>query len=207
MATTARLTTDAPARTHVFDRVLVGVDSSGASIEAARQAAVLAEHYGRLRLLGVHPPPARIGGESTFDTDALAQGAEEAVANALAAINAPAATSGDVARGFTWSTLIAEAVKDGSTLIVVGSHGQGRLEGILGASTTTELVHKSPSSVLVARPVLDGFPLRVVVGLDGSPSLPGPTRPRAGSSTASAARSRRSSRRAAGASTPTPCRA
>ena len=39
MATTVRPSTDAPARTRVFDRVLVGVDHTDASIEAARQAA------------------------------------------------------------------------------------------------------------------------------------------------------------------------
>ena len=169
MATTAHPTTDAPARTHVFDRVLVGVDSSDASIEAARQAAVLAEHYGRLTLVGVYPPPARMGGEFPYHGDELRTEAEDAVAKALAAINAPAATSGKVARGFTWSTLIADADENDSTLIVVGSHGQGRLEGILGASTMTELVHKAPCSVLVARHVLDTFPRRVVVGVDGSP--------------------------------------
>jgi nucleotide-binding universal stress UspA family protein len=166
MATTAHITTEAPARTHIFDRVLVGVDSSDASIEAARQAAVLAEHYGRLKVLGVYPPPTSMGGDFPLD---LRGGADDAVAKALAAINPAATTSGNVARGFTWSTLISEADEDGSTLIVVGSHGQGRLEGIVSASTMTELVHKSPCSVLVARHVLDRFPLRVVVGLDGSP--------------------------------------
>ena len=130
---------------------------------------MLAEHYGRLTLLGVYPPPARIGGEFPYDGDDLRKGAEDAVAKALAAINAPAATSGKVARGYTWSTLIAEADENDSTLIVVGSHGQGRLEGIVGASTMTELVHKAPCSVLVVRHVMERFPLRVVVGLDGSP--------------------------------------
>jgi nucleotide-binding universal stress UspA family protein len=166
MATTAHLSTEASATSHVFDRVLVGVDSSAASIEAARQAAVLAEHYGRLTLLGVYPPPTNIGGGWRDD---LREGAEDAVAKALAAINAPAATTGKVARGYTCRTLIAAADEDATTLLVVGSHGQGRLEGIVGASTMTELVHKAPCSVLVARHVLDRFPLRVVVGLDGSP--------------------------------------
>src|SRR4051812_20924072 len=140
MATTPQPTTEAPVRTHLFDRVLVGVDASDASVEAARQAAVLAEHYGRLTLVGVYPPPARIGGNFP-DNEDLRPASEEAVAKALAAINASAATAGKVIRGFTWSTLIGEAEENGSTLVVVGSHGQARLEGILGASTATELVH------------------------------------------------------------------
>jgi hypothetical protein len=35
--------------------------------------------------------------------------------------------------------------------VVVGSHGQGRIKGIVLGSTATELVHKAPCPVLVAR--------------------------------------------------------
>jgi nucleotide-binding universal stress UspA family protein len=54
-------------------------------------------------------------------------------------------------------------------LIAVGSHGGGRAVGILSGSTATELVHKASCSVLVARPAGEGFPRRIVVGVDGSP--------------------------------------
>ena len=47
--------------THVLDRVLVGVDRSEASIEAARQAAVLVEPYGDLELLAAYCPLPRTG--------------------------------------------------------------------------------------------------------------------------------------------------
>ena len=78
------------------------------------------------------------------------------MAKARAAITAWATTTDTVAQGFTWSTLIAEADAVHASLIVVGSHGQGRFEGIVGGSTMTEVVHKAPCSVLVARPSRTG---------------------------------------------------
>jgi nucleotide-binding universal stress UspA family protein len=71
-------------------------------------------------------------------------------------------------RAYPTDALIAAAKTDGSTLIVVGTHGLGRIAGIVGVSTATNRVHRAPCSVLVARPSDDGFPRHVVVGLDGS---------------------------------------
>jgi nucleotide-binding universal stress UspA family protein len=53
--------------------------------------------------------------------------------------------------------------------VVVGSHGQGRVAGILAGSTATSLVHNAPCSVLVTRKLRHGVPRRIAVGVDGSP--------------------------------------
>ena len=53
MDTGSTFTRTAVPATHVFERVLVGIDGSDASLEAARQAAILTEHDGGLTLLGV----------------------------------------------------------------------------------------------------------------------------------------------------------
>jgi nucleotide-binding universal stress UspA family protein len=42
------------------------------------------------------------------------------------------------------------------------------LLGIVEGAVATEIVHKAPCSVLIARPLDNGFPRRVVVGVDGS---------------------------------------
>jgi nucleotide-binding universal stress UspA family protein len=52
--------------------------------------------------------------------------------------------------------------------VAVGSHGTGRIRGIVIGSTATELIHKAPCTVLVARPAGERFPSRIVVGIDGS---------------------------------------
>ena len=56
-----------------------------------------------------------------------------------------------------------------NTLVALGSHGAGRAKGILIGSTATELLHKAPCSVLVARKPLSTFPSSIVVGVDDSP--------------------------------------
>jgi len=167
MSTTPRAVT--AEATHLFDRVLVGVEASAASVEAARQAAVLTEHYGELTLLGVYPPLAPVVYSIPDEVDPVERRrSEQAVASAHAAIECLVDATTRVTRGFAWEKLIDEAEHEGDTLIVLGSHGLGRIEGMLAASTATEVIHKSPCSVLLARPAGDLFPQRVVVGVDGS---------------------------------------
>lgn len=157
-----------------FERVLVGVDSSPASAEAARQAATLVSPDGTVVVLAAWtPPPPTIGVVSPNmtrnGTEAVhRRAAEDAVALALTTSMGPRPTT-KVVRGFAWHELIAEAEAMAAQLIVVGCHGQGRMHGIVNGSTATALVHRAPSSVLVARPAESDFPRRVVVGVDGSP--------------------------------------
>jgi nucleotide-binding universal stress UspA family protein len=159
----------------LFKRVLVGVDRSPASVEAARQAAMLTEPDGTLTLLAawtVPPPTIGVVGPTfahELEADAYREPAERAVATAEVAIAALAAPKTKVVRGMAWDVLVNEIEHESDTLVVIGSHGQGRLRGTLLGSTATEIVHKAPCSVLVARPAGGRFPRRIVVGIDGSP--------------------------------------
>ena len=71
-------------------------------------------------------------------------------------------------RGTPVAKLLEELERDEDTLISIGSSGTGRLLGIVEGAVATELIHRAPSSVLVARQAKDGFPRRIVVGVDGS---------------------------------------
>ena len=159
----------------LFKRILVGVDHSPESIEAARQAAILIEPLGTMTLLSAWtmPPPGVAAFGTTVGGDAVANAYREAavvaVATAEAAIPEFATPFTKVARDLAWKALLREIEREGDSLVVVGSSGQRRLEGILAGSTTTEIVHKAPCSVLVARPADEQFPRRIVVGIDGSP--------------------------------------
>jgi nucleotide-binding universal stress UspA family protein len=162
------------ARAHkLFERVLVGVDRSPVSAEAARQAAVLAADSSALTVLAAWTlPPPTIGVVSpdwSYERDegTLRAGAESAVALATSALAGPSPTT-KVTRGFACDVLLKEAAATEATLIAVGSHGQRRMRGILMGSTATEVVHRAPCSVLVARLAGERFPRRVVVGIDGS---------------------------------------
>jgi len=156
----------------VFSRVLVGVDGSEESREAARQAAVLAE--GQLTLLAAYNVTARLAGGASmgipvyYDEDLQRDTAKEALSRVRADV-ATAAPTGKIVRGVIWDALIREAEREQDTLIAVGSHGVGRMTGIVMGSVATNVIHKAPCSVLVARKNSDAFPRKIVVGIDGSP--------------------------------------
>jgi nucleotide-binding universal stress UspA family protein len=166
-------TTNAQRRS-VFSRVLVGVDGSEESREAARQAAILVD--GELTLLASYDvAPGIVGGTGThvpnyFDEDLQRDAATGSLVRARKDV-ATASPTGKIVRGRAATALISEVEREQDTLLVVGSHGLGRLAGFVIGSTATEVIHKAPCSVLVARKrsESDGFPNKVVVGVDGSP--------------------------------------
>lgn len=166
-------TAEAMGRHSVFGRVLVGVDGSPEAREAARQAAVLAE--GPVTLLAVYDvTPAVVGGTGPFvptyyDDEYQRERAEKALARARDELEGIVAPTGKIVRACSWAALLREIERDQDTLVAVGSHGTGRARGFFVGSTATELIHKSPCSVLVARKAGQRFPTRIVVGVDGSP--------------------------------------
>lgn len=168
---TASLDLDAlSARRQPLARVLVGVDASPESVEAARQAAVLLDPLGSLTLLcawSVLPSDAGVSNEA--DAASCRRRVDDVLGRVSDALGRRVAADVTVSCGAAWRELIAEADATAATLIAVGSHTRSRLRGIVAGSTATELVHKAPCSVLVARPAGPDFPRRIVVGVDGSP--------------------------------------
>jgi nucleotide-binding universal stress UspA family protein len=166
-------TTNADMRS-LFTRVLVGIDGSEESREAARQAATLVD--GELTLFASYDvSPAIVGGTGTnvpdyLDEDLQRKAATDALRRAREEV-ATASPTGKIVRGRPADALISEVEREHDTLLVVGSHGHGRVAGFVLGSTATEVIHKAPCSVLIARRrnVGDGFPNKVVVGVDGSP--------------------------------------
>lgn len=159
----------------VFERCVVGIDGSPESHEAARQAAVLLESDGQLVLLAAWDiAPTLVGGTGMgiptyYDEDAQREAAGKAVQRSYEEIRHRLRPYVRVVRGRPSDVLIGEAGDDREALIAVGSHGTGRMRGILLGSTASEVVHKAPCSVLVARGTGAEFSGRIVVGIDGSP--------------------------------------
>ena len=158
----------------VFSRVLVGVDGSAESTEAVRQAAALVE--GELTLLAVYDTASAFVATTgttpspLLDPDVQRAAAEEALRRAEKVLG-PVPATAKVARGCSWDALLDEAERERDTLVVVGSHGTDRVSGILMGSTATEMIHKAPCSVLVAREARHartGLPRSIAVGVDGS---------------------------------------
>jgi nucleotide-binding universal stress UspA family protein len=160
-----------PAVETIFSRVLVGVDGSPESLEAVRQAALFEAPRGRLTLLAawnLSPPLVTPGlAPPVYDSDE--ESARARAEDALRTAKEPYPSAGArVVRGFAAQALIDEIAQCRAGLVVVGSHGQGRVAGILAGSTATSLVHNAPCSVLVTRQLRDGIPRRIAVGVDGS---------------------------------------
>jgi nucleotide-binding universal stress UspA family protein len=156
----------------LFRRVLVGIDGSEESREAARQAAILVD--GELTLLASYDVAPAIGGTGVgvpYYHDEELQRA--AAADALERVGESAAvgsSTGKVVFGRAADALISEVEREQVTLLVVGSHGLGRVAGFVLGSTANEVIRKLPCSVLIARrSKSDEFPNKVVVGVDGSP--------------------------------------
>ena len=158
----------------LFSRVLVGIDGSEESRTAAQQAARLVD--GDLTLLASYDvAPAIVGGTGTdlpgyFDERVQRNAATDALARARNDV-AVAAPTGKIVRGRAAPALISEAEREEDTLLVVGSHGLGRLAGFFIGSTATDVIHNAPCSVLIARRRIESheFPSKIVVGVDGSP--------------------------------------
>lgn len=173
MATTTHATRLEAGR-RVLTRIVVGIDGSQQALEAARQAALLQDVDGRLTLFSVWGvAPIIIGGPTIvarydFEEKLRRTTAEKALFAARDYVAPYTAATGKLVRGTPVAKLLEEIERDEDTLVAVGSSGTGRLPGIVEGAVATEIVHKAPCSVLVARPVRNGFPRRLVVGVDGS---------------------------------------
>jgi nucleotide-binding universal stress UspA family protein len=128
---------------------------------------------GQLTLLSAWDVPAVLGGTgsevpSYYDEDAARQGAEQALAAARDCVEPYTAATTKLVRGTPAALLLEEIDRDEDTLVAVGSSRVGRLLGIVEGSITSQMVHRAPCSVLVARPARNAFPRRISVGVDGS---------------------------------------
>ena len=171
MSTTTDHAASPESRASIFGRVLVGIDDSSESLEAARQAVVLAR--GPITLVAAYDlTDAVIGGAMPpapvyLDEGPVRERAQESLERAKREL-VPVVPVAKIGKGRAWEILLDEISDEHHTLVVVGSHGAGRAKGILIGSTATELIHKAPCSVLVARTPLKKFPSSIVAGLDGS---------------------------------------
>ena len=163
--------------TSVFDTVLCAVDRSDESLAAARQAARLAEPDGRLVLVSAIEleVAAQAGWAAASVASELEGDAQVAIDQARVALAGMREFETRLVEGPAEPGLLTEAAKEGATLICLGTHGHGRLAGILIGSLTTTLLHDATCSVLVARASSDdaAFPRSIVAGFDGSAAAEG----------------------------------
>jgi nucleotide-binding universal stress UspA family protein len=170
------MTTLEGTRTSLFDHVVCAVDGSDGSLEAARQANLLADGLGSIDLVGVFAPSLVQGSPAEMYSPygAPREVAEEARAF-TAAVNrgrdvCPTAAV-EVLQGPTYGRLLERLEESPVTLVAVGGSGHSRPLGIVLGSVPTGLLHSAPCSVLVSRRPWAAEPARleIVAGYDGSP--------------------------------------
>lgn len=156
----------------MFERIIVGIDGSPEGFEALRQARRLLVHGGRLVAVTAVLPELAV--HAGFDARRIAaelqaegEGARDEAARLLEGL--PGAET-RLVHGEAPAVLGAAARNEAAQLLAVGSHGGGRVAGVVFGSVATALLHDAPCSVLVARPAAapELFPRTVVAGDDGS---------------------------------------
>lgn len=155
----------------VFDRIVVGIDDTPESLEAARQAAVLRAPGGMLHLLAaVHTATAiHAGFAASSVADQMLTGARAMLERAAAASRP---TTHTLLEGRPAPLLLEQLRRHHASLLVVGCHDHRRAAGLLVGAVGTVLLRDAPCSVLFARRDSwpEGHPDRIVAGVDGSPA-------------------------------------
>jgi nucleotide-binding universal stress UspA family protein len=139
-----------------FDKILVALDGSEREVQVLAAARELAERVdARLVLFrGVHLP-VDVPREALMATPAEVQAMFERIARerleALAAGLPPGLCTGCVVRiGSPWRAICDAGRELGADLIVIGSHGYGGLDRLLG-TTAAKVVNHADRSVMVVR--------------------------------------------------------
>ena len=149
-------------KTPPFKSILCGVEGNLASTIAARASIALQTAETSLRIVAVD---ASFELRPEYSKEALEAALQEAVG--LAEEAGVAATTDTPAGKYASKVLLDEAEKH--DLLVVGTHNQSRVSGIVLGSTASETVHETERPLLIARePPKGGFLDTILLATDGS---------------------------------------
>jgi nucleotide-binding universal stress UspA family protein len=157
----------------IFERIVCGVDGSPEGFEALRQAATL--RTAEAGLLSVTACESHLPALTGAGAGQLGQKLRDEAGRtrdlALASLRGVPFGDARIVEGKPLQSLLTVLERESATLAVVGSHGGGRLTGVLFGSVATAILQQAACSVLVARSSTDSvwYPRSVVVGMDGSP--------------------------------------
>jgi nucleotide-binding universal stress UspA family protein len=168
----------APIAPTAVRHILVGTDlSEPARLGVARAFALASEHDAGLTLCHVVQQGAltrmrALLGQGSPTLEASIEAEAEAELGLLAAefgANRTGTTELRVSVGVPVERLLAEADAHDSSLVVVGSRGEGIIHELVLGSTAERLVRKTPRPVLVVRQPSVGHYRQVLVAIDFSP--------------------------------------
>jgi nucleotide-binding universal stress UspA family protein len=137
-------------------RILVGLDGSPNQEKVLRAAIELAQKLGgkltlvRAVSIPAELPVAALSVEPTEVGPLLADAARKELEEVARSVPPELFDGLDVTLGTPWRTLVERASADGAELLILGSHGYGGLDRLLG-TTAAKVVNHAACSVLVVR--------------------------------------------------------
>jgi universal stress protein A len=137
-------------------RILVPVDFSECSNKALHYAALFGKQFGaEILLLHVVQPPVYMEGGSltvaAFDENTLRDEAAKRLSEWQNTVVSGAALRTNVRTGTPHHEIVATAEDTNTDLIILGTHGRGRLARMLIGSTAERVVRHAPCPVMVVR--------------------------------------------------------
>ncbi|OQY89044.1 MAG: hypothetical protein B6D38_08370 [Anaerolineae bacterium UTCFX1] len=140
----------------MFNNILLAVDGSEHSLNAARKAAELARvlKSSELQVVVVYDPMPPVLGDPDFQIvlNARLEGAQKILQSATEAIGEiPSKVNAEAIAGDPAESIISIAETRKCDLIIMGSRGLGRLAGLLLGSATQKVVSLAPCPVLIVR--------------------------------------------------------
>lgn len=157
----------------MFRTIIVTIDGSELALDAARQAALIADPRARILAVTVadaSQPADLSAGSSRKLSDATAQAVLATAAATVLPAGAPAGATVEtqILHGFAPAVLGAAVQRETADLISVGMTRSRRAEGFFSGDLATELLHSAACSVLAGRATGRLPTGLVVVGVDGS---------------------------------------
>ncbi len=139
-----------------FKRILIAVDDSEFAAHAADVGIELAKSLNaRLGFVTVFDPSVGPGAMWGIPADRLTEMSERVAKHLLATFRertaAPSSVPEFAEPGKPASKIIEVATNWPADLIVMGSHGRGKIQGLLLGSVSQEVLHHAPCPVLVVR--------------------------------------------------------
>jgi nucleotide-binding universal stress UspA family protein len=137
-------------------RILVPVDFSECSNKALHYAASFAKQFGaEVLLLHVVQPPVYMEGmalsTAAFDETTLRREAAKRLSEWQNAVASGATLKTSVRTGAPYHEIVETAEETNTDLIILGTHGRGRLARMLIGSTAERVVRHAPCPVMVVR--------------------------------------------------------
>jgi nucleotide-binding universal stress UspA family protein len=143
----------------LYRNILVAIDGSPDASAALRHAAALAhDQNALLTLLSVTPTASGTAATAGANPDDPLEFYARILREAASTLPADAGVKTLLERGEPADAILATAAREGCDLIVMGSHGHGRLVRALIGSVSERVLRKSAAPVLLLRsgPPVDG---------------------------------------------------